>query len=168
MIIMAEDKEIEEQASTENETPSEIDQLNSKIAELTDQLLRSVAESQNIQKRAEKEKADISKYSISGFAKDVLLIRDNLQLALSNSAENAEAIIEGVKLTMAEMDKILARYGVKMIESLGTAFDPNLHQAMMEIETADKEPGIIVQVMQEGFMIHDRLLRPALVGVSKK
>ncbi|MDO4975068.1 MAG: nucleotide exchange factor GrpE, partial [Alphaproteobacteria bacterium] len=116
----------------------------------------------------EKEKADISKYSISGFAKDVLRIRDNLQLALFNSKEDTSAIIDGIKLTMSELDKILNNYGIKIIDSMGKPFDPHKHQAMIEIESKDQEPGIIVQVMQEGFMIHDRLLRPALVGVSKK
>lgn len=146
----------------------ENEELKLKVAELEDKLLRSVAESQNIQKRAEKEKADISKYSISGFAKDVLSIRDNLQLALQNCSEDSNAVIEGVKLTMAEMDKILNGHGIKIIESLDSEFNPHFHQAMIEIETKDKEPGIIVQVMQDGFMIHDRLLRPALVGISKK
>lgn len=147
---------------------NETEDLQTQIDDLKDKLLRAIAESQNIQKRAEKEKADISKYSISGFAKDVLRIRDNLQLALFNSKEDTSAIIDGIKLTMSELDKILNNYGIKIIESMGKPFDPHKHQAMIEIESKDQEPGIIVQVMQEGFMIHDRLLRPALVGVSKK
>ena len=138
------------------------------IDELKDQLLRAMAEVQNTKKRAEKEKADISKFSISGFAKDVLRIRDNLQLALQSNIKDAGAIVDGIKLTMSEMDNILGSYGIKIIESAGKPFDPNFHQAMIEIETEDSEPGIVVQVMQEGFMIYDRLLRPALVGVSKK
>lgn len=138
------------------------------IDELKDQLLRAMAEVQNTKKRAEKEKADISKFSISGFAKDVLRIRDNLQLALNSGTKDTGAIVEGIKLTMSEMDNILENYGIRIIDALGKEFDPNFHQAMIEIETTDKTPGIVVQVMQEGFMIHDRLLRPALVGVSKK
>ena len=138
------------------------------IEELKDQLLRAMAEVQNTKKRAEKEKADISKFSISGFAKDVLRIRDNLQLALKSDMKDAGAIVDGIKLTMSEMDNILGSYGIKIIESLGKPFDPNFHQAMVEVETEENEPGIVVQVMQEGFMIYDRLLRPALVGVSKK
>ena len=150
-----------------------IDELQAQVDELKNQLLRAIAETQNVQKRAEKEKADISKYSISGFAKDVLRIRDNLQLALNSGTINAnidnkDSIVEGIKLTMSEMDKVLGDYGVKIIEVLGKQFDPNFHQAMVEIEADDKEPGVVVQVMQEGFMIYDRLLRPALVGVSKK
>lgn len=138
------------------------------IDELKDQLLRAMAEVQNTKKRAEKEKADISKFSISGFAKDVLRIRDNLQLALNSDTKDTGAIVEGIKLTMSEMDNILENYGIRIIDALGKEFNPNFHQAMIEIETTDKAPGIVVQVMQEGFMIHDRLLRPALVGVSKK
>lgn len=161
---MADTEEIKNEEVTENET----EDLKTQIEDLKDKLLRAVAESQNIQKRAEKEKADISKYSISGFAKDVLRIRDNLQLALINSKEDSSVIIDGIKLTMSELDKILNNYGIQIIESLGKEFNPHIHQAMIEIESKDQEPGIIVQVMQEGFMIHDRLLRPALVGVSKK
>lgn len=169
---MEDTKEIKDSLKNEDSVEptieSETESLRLQLEELQDKLLRSIAESQNIQKRAEKEKADISKYSISGFAKDVLRIRDNLQLALDNSGENSSAIIEGVKLTMSELDKILNSYGIKIIESLGKPFDPNLHQAMIEIKSKDEDPGIVVQIMQEGFMIHDRLLRPALVGVSKK
>ena len=162
---MADTEEIKnEEVIEKNET----EDLQTKIDDLKDKLLRAIAESQNIQKRAEKEKADISKYSISGFAKDVLRIRDNLQLALFNSKEDTSAIIDGIKLTMSELDKILNNYGIKINDSMGKPFDPHKHQAMIEIESKDQEPGIIVQVMQEGFMIHDRLLRPALVGVSKK
>lgn len=168
---MTDIEEVEKNNSdNENEeiVENEIEVLKNQIDDLNDKLLRSIAESQNIQKRSEKEKSDISKYSVSSFAKDVLLIRDNLQLALNNCDESAESIVDGIKLTMEELDKILERYGVKMIESLDELFDPNFHQAMIEIESQDKDPGTIVQVMQEGFMIYDRLLRPALVGVSKK
>ena len=155
----------------DNEKSSEkvsVDELQSKIDELNEQLLRALAETQNVRKRAEKEKADVSKFSISAFAKDVLRIRDNLQLALNSSVENSGNIIEGIKLTMSEMDKILDCYGIKIIETLNKPFDPNFHQAMVEIEAEDKAPGIVVQVMQDGFTIYDRLLRPALVGVSKR
>lgn len=154
----------------EQEAASKVSETNAEptVEELKDQLLRAMAEVQNTKKRAEKEKADISKFSISGFAKDVLRIRDNLQLALKSNIQDTGAIVDGIKLTMSEMDNILGSYGIKIIDSMGKPFDPNFHQAMIEVETADREPGVIVQVMQEGFMIYDRLLRPALVGVSKK
>lgn len=167
---MSDKEEIKNEEVTEecNEEKDATEILQTQIEELKDKLLRVVAESQNIQKRAEKEKADISKYSISEFAKDILRVRDNLQLAIVNSNEEQSLIIDGVKLTMAELDKILNNYGITLIESLGKPFDPHRHQAMIEIESKDQEPGLVVQVMQEGFMIKDRLLRPALVGVSKK
>lgn len=161
MLFMADnEQDASQEASVSTAEPT--------IDELKDQLLRAMAEVQNTKKRAEKEKADISKFSISGFAKDVLRIRDNLQLALNSGTKDTGAIVEGIKLTMSEMDNILENYGIRIIDALGKEFDPNFHQAMIEIETTDKTPGIVVQVMQEGFMIHDRLLRPALVGVSKK
>lgn len=163
---MSDNEEIKSEAVVDEQL-SDVEKLQGQIDDLKDQLLRAVAESQNIQKRSEKEKTEIAKYSISGFAKDVLLIRDNLQLALNNSSADSNAIIDGVKLTMSELDKVLDRYGIKMVESLNKVFDPHIHQAMIEIES-DQEPGTVVQVMQEGFMIYDRLLRPALVGVSKK
>ena len=157
---------------SKQETSSKMDETETEaeptVEVLKDQLLRAMAEVQNTKKRAEKEKADISKFSISGFAKDVLRIRDNLQLALKSDVQDAGAIVEGIKLTMSEMDNILGSYGIKIIDSMGKPFDPNFHQAMVEIETEESEPGIVVQVMQEGFMIYDRLLRPALVGVSRK
>ncbi len=154
----------------EQEAASKVSETNTEptVEELKDQLLRAMAEVQNTKKRAEKEKADISKFSISGFAKDVLRIRDNLQLALKSNIQDTGAIVDGIKLTMSEMDNILGSYGIKIIDSMGKPFDPNFHQAMIEVETVDRKPGVIVQVMQEGFMIYDRLLRPALVGVSKK
>ena len=157
---------------SKQETSSKMDETETEaeptVEVLKDQLLRAMAEVQNTKKRAEKEKADISKFSISGFAKDVLRIRDNLQLALKSDVQDAGAIVEGIKLTMSEMDNILGSYGIKIIDSMGKPFDPNFHQAMIEVETEESEPGIVVQVMQEGFMIYDRLLRPALVGVSRK
>ena len=157
---------------SKQETSSKMDETETEaeptVEVLKDQLLRAMAEVQNTKKRAEKEKADIFKFSIAGFAKDVLRIRDNLQLALKSDVQDAGAIVEGIKLTMSEMDNILGSYGIKIIDSMGKPFDPNFHQAMVEIETEESEPGIVVQVMQEGFMIYDRLLRPALVGVSRK
>jgi molecular chaperone GrpE len=161
-------EEIEKNDSNDDIEELGLDALNERIADLEDKLLRAAAELQNIQKRAEKEKLETTKYSLSEFAKDVLVIRDNLQLALNNCNENTEVIIEGVRLTMAELDKILERHGMKIINSIGERFDPNFHQAILEVEDKDKEPGTIVQVMQEGFIIYDRLLRPALVSVSKK
>ena len=143
-----------------------IEEMNKLIVNLKDQLLRTIAELQNVKKRHEVEKANISNFSITAFAKDVLSIRDNLCLALANCKDNSDAIVEGIKMTLKHLDKILESYNIKIITSLNKHFDPNYHQAMSEA-VSDKEAGTIIQVMQEGFMIKDRLLRPALVVVAK-
>ena len=150
----------------ENICNFEIASLKSQIATLEDRLLRSVAESQNIRKIAEKEKADIYQYGATKFAKDILAIRDNLKLAISNATTEGP-VLEGVKLTMSVLDKTLSNNNIEIINALNTEFDPHFHQAVVEIEH-DGKTGIVVQVMQDGFMIGDRLLRPVLVGVSKK
>ena len=144
----------------------QIEELNKLIVNLKDQLLRTIAELQNVKKRHEIEKVNISNFSITAFAKDVLSIRDNLCLALANCKDNSDAIVEGIKMTLKHLDKVLDSYNIKIIVSLNKQFDPNYHQAMSEA-ISDKDPGTIIQVMQEGFMIKDRLLRPALVVVSK-
>lgn len=160
-----------DEKTTENSEPKEStissDDFEKTIADLKDKLLRSIAENQNLRKICEREKSDISKFGIAAFAKDILIVRDNLTLAISN-CEKDDPILEGVRLTLNELDRILGSHGIKIIEALGAVFDPNIHQAMIEIEDAEKEPGTVVQVMQEGFLINNRLLRPALVGVSKK
>jgi molecular chaperone GrpE len=137
------------------------------VVELKDKLLRAVAEIQNVQRRAEKERADAVKYGIAEFAKDILGIHDNLHRALESCGECSDSIADGIRLTILEMDRTLSRRGVVRIDSVGRKFDPHIHQALTEIEDPEVEPGTIVCVMQDGFMIHDRLLRPALVGVSR-
>lgn len=149
-----------------NEKDNKIEEMSKLIINLKDQLLRTIAELQNVKKRHEIEKTNISNFSITTFAKDVLSIRDNLCLALANCKDNSDAIVEGVKMTLKHLDKILDSYNIKIIASLNKQFDPNYHQAMSEA-VSDKDPGTIIQVMQEGFMIKDRLLRPALVVVAK-
>ncbi|MDR1609602.1 MAG: nucleotide exchange factor GrpE [Holosporales bacterium] len=143
--------------------------LAEKITSLEDKLLRAIAESQNIQRRADKERSDAMKYGISEFARDILSVRDNLLRAIEScQQEPSSPVVDGVKLTLAEMDKVLSRHNVTAFESSGKSFDPHLHQAISEVEDSDSPPGIIVKVLQDGFMLSDRLLRPALVCVSKK
>ncbi|MDR1333585.1 MAG: nucleotide exchange factor GrpE [Holosporales bacterium] len=158
----------ENEAADGDTVITENDELAEKVAALEDKLLRAIAESQNLQKRAEKERSDILKYGIAAFAKDVISIRDNLLRAIENCPPEESLIVDGIKLTLAEMDKILTRHCITMIESAGKIFDPHLHQAIAEVEDSDAAPGTITKVMQEGFMIEDRLLRPALVCVAKK
>ena len=137
-----------------------------KSDELKEQLLRLAAELQNLKRRSEKERIDASKFAISSFAKDILVVRDNLQLALKNCSATDNKIVEGVTLTLKHMDSILANHGITMINSVNAEFDPNLHQAVNEVDS-EKKSGTIVEVMQEGFTINGRLLRPALVSVAK-
>ena len=151
-----------------------IKKLNEEISGLKDQRLRAIAELENFRKRAEKDQSDALKYGISNFAKEIINIRDNIERAqssISEEAKNNEAIksvIEGIDLIAQSVVSTFEKIGIKKIESLNEKFDHNLHQAMMEIEYDDLEPGTIVQELIPGYTLHDRLLRPAMVGVSKK
>ncbi len=151
-----------------------IEKLNEEITDLKDQRLRAIAELENFRKRAEKDQSDALKYGISNFAKEIINIRDNIERAqssISEEAKNNEAIksvIEGIDLIAQSVVSTFEKIGIKKIDSLNKKFDHNLHQAMMEIENDDLEPGTIVQELIPGYTLHDRLLRPAMVGVSKK
>ena len=182
----------EEQENNDKETPEDklVDQLDSggnenseeevtplsvaeaEINDLRDKLLRAVAETENVRRRSEKEKADAANYSMTNFARDMLAIGDNLHRALESLPEGEELpdsvknLIEGVKMTDRELHNIFERHGIDKIDPKGEAFDHNHHQAMFEAETDDPN-GTIIQVMQIGYKIKNRLLRPAMVGVSK-
>ena len=151
-----------------------IEKLNEEITGLKDQRLRAIAELENFRKRAEKDHSDALKYGISNFAKEIINIRDNIERAqssISDEAKNNEAIksvIEGIDLIAQSVVSTFEKIGIKKIESINEKFDHNLHQAMMEIENDELEPGTIVQELIPGYTLHDRLLRPAMVGVSKK
>ena len=161
-----------EESSDANE--DDIQKLKEEIESLKDQRLRAVAELENFRKRAEKDQSDALKYGIANFAKEIINIGDNIERAKSSiseevrSNESIKSVVDGLDLiaqsTMATFEKI----GIKKIESINQKFDHNLHQAMMEIEKNDCEPGTIVQELIPGYTLHDRLLRPAMVGVSKK
>jgi molecular chaperone GrpE len=144
-------------------------------AQLKDQLLRALAEAENVRRRAQREREDAGKYAIANFARDVLQVSDNLHRALEAipqatlaSDEALKNLHEGVTATERQLDAALERQQVKRIWPMGEKFDANLHQAMFEVPTAEHQPGTVVQVMQAGYLIHDRLLRPALVGIAKQ
>ena len=174
--------EKEEQVSEEPKDQEEaeispedlIEKLNEEITDLKDQRLRAIAELENFRKRAEKDQSDALKYGISNFAKEIINIRDNIERAqssISDEAKNNEAIksvIEGIDLIAQSVVSTFEKIGIKKIDSLNEKFDHNLHQAMMEIENDELDPGTIVQELISGYTLHDRLLRPAMVGVSKK
>lgn len=142
--------------------------------EARDRALRALAELENYRRRADKERQDTAKYAVAAFARDVLPVVDNLRRGLDSvtaEARKAEPTLEslacGVELTERELLTAFERHGIVRIDPKGEAFDPNLHQAMMEVEDASVASGTVVLVMQAGYTLHDRLLRPALVGVAK-
>jgi molecular chaperone GrpE len=149
-------------------------ELEAELAEAKQSVLYAQAETQNVRRRAEKEAQDARAYAATGFARDVLSVADNLTRALAaipaelKEDEKFKGLVTGLEATGRELDSVFARNGISKIVSQGEALDPNRHQAMMEVPTADAEPGTVVQEIQAGYMIRDRLLRPALVGVAKK
>jgi molecular chaperone GrpE len=152
-----------------------VEALAKEAADARDRMLRTLAEMENLRKRTSREVADARTYSITGFARDVLEIADNLQRALdavpTEAREAADpglkALIEGVELTERSLLNALEKNGVKKFDPAGGKFDPNFQQAMFEVPDASVPSGTVVQVMQAGYMIGERVLRPALVGVSK-
>jgi molecular chaperone GrpE len=144
-------------------------------AEFKDKLLRTLADMENLRKRTEREVADARQYGITGFARDVLAVADNMHRALATvepaqrdaADPTVKAMIEGVELTERELMKALEKHGVRKFTPEGEKFDPNLHQAMYEVPNSEYPAGHVAQVIQSGYMIGERMLRPALVGVSK-
>lgn len=148
--------------------------LEAQVADLKDQLLRALAEAENTRRRAEREHQDILRYGVTNLARDILAVADNLQRALDSVPEGARAdnevvasLATGVELTAKEFMSALERHGVEKVEPLGELFDHNKHQAMFEVEDTEQPAGTIVELLQPGYMLHDRLLRPAMVGVAK-
>ena len=145
-----------------------ISELEAELAKAKDTQLRAAAEVENVRRRAAKEVEDANKYGVSTLAKDLLNVVENLQRALDDVAPESRPLFEGVELTQKELLSILERRGIKRIDPKpGEKFDHNFHQAMVQIEDPKFEPGAIIQVMQAGYIMHDRLLRPALVSVCK-
>lgn len=146
--------------------------LEEENAQLKDQLLRVKAEQENMRKRLQKDLEDGQKFALTKFAKDLLQVSDNLKRAIQAAPESTDeqmkTFILGVEMTEKELSNIFERFHIQAIHPENEKFDHNLHQAMFEIEDTEKEPGTIVQVLQSGYVLHERLLRPALVGVSKK
>ncbi|MBK20548.1 MAG: nucleotide exchange factor GrpE [Rhodospirillaceae bacterium] len=144
------------------------------IADLKDKLLRALADNENTIRRAKREREDTAKYAAANFARDMLTVADNLQRALDATPEalqdgddETKSFLEGIDLTSRELLSVLERHGIKRISPMGEKFDHDQHEALFEVPTSDTEPGTVVQVVEDGFMIHDRLLRAAKVGVSK-
>jgi molecular chaperone GrpE len=144
------------------------------VAELKDRLLRAMAETENVRRRAERDRADTAMYGIANFARDVLTVADNLRRAVSTVPEEARnddealaSLLEGVEITERELLAAFERHGIRPIDPMGEKFDHNWHQAVMQLDEPSSPPGTVVQVMQIGYAIRDRLLRPAMVAVAK-
>jgi len=144
-------------------------------AELKDKLLRALAEMENLRKRTERGVAEARSYGIAAFARDILTVADNMHRALQaldaelreKADASVKALLAGVELTERELLNVLEKHGVRRLDPLGQKFDPNLHQAMFEVPDANAPAGSVVQVMQAGYLIGERVLRPALVAVAK-
>ena len=150
---------------------AEIEALKAERDEIRDRFMRALADAENIRKRGERDRREAEQYGGSKLARDMLPVFDNLKRALDSAGDEqraaAKGLIEGVELTMRELINVLTRHGVTPVTpEIGDGFDPQLHQAMFEAPMPGTKAGDIIQVMTEGFMLHDRLLRPAQVGVS--
>jgi len=181
---MSEDEKLHEEAEeirkeTAEDAPElqehdRVAELENQLAEANNKALYAAAEIQNVRRRLETEKQQASAYAASQFAKDMLAIKDHLERALVavsdelRSDKLASQFLAGIEATAREIESAFARNGVSRIASIGEKLDPHRHQAMMEIPTDEAEPGTIVEEMQAGYMLKERLLRPALVGVAKK
>lgn len=151
-----------------------IEALEDALAEAQQAVLYAQAETQNVRRRLEKDAQDARAYAATGFARDMLSVMDNMQRALEaipvevKDEEKWKGLINGIEATSRELQSVFEKNGIKRVASVGLPLDPNQHQAMIEIPTDEHEPGTIVQEMQAGYVIKDRLLRPAFVGVAKK
>jgi molecular chaperone GrpE len=165
----------EENAANDDGAGREIEGLNTEVADLKDRLLRALAEVENVRRRSERERLDASQYAVTKFARDMLSVADNLKRALdayppearASASPQLKAVIEGVEATERHLQSTLERHGIKLIDTTGAKFDPNLHQAIAEVPAQGKPPGSIVNVVQTGYLIADRLLRPAMVTVAR-
>ncbi|WP_116237158.1 nucleotide exchange factor GrpE [Parasphingopyxis lamellibrachiae] len=148
--------------------------LEKELAAAKQDILYAKAEEQNTRRRLEQEKQNASTYAATGFSRDILSVADNLERALDaipqelRDDEKFKGLVAGLEATGRELETVFGKHGIAPIEAVGEELDPNRHQAMVEIPSVEAEPGVIVQQMQRGYMIKDRLLRPALVGVAKK
>jgi molecular chaperone GrpE len=149
-------------------------ELEKELEEVRQHVLYAQAETQNVRRRLEQEKASATQYAATAFARDMLSVKDNLERALAavpedlREDERMKGLIAGIEATGRELDSGFQRHGIVRIEAIGKPLDPHLHQAMIEVPSDEAEAGTIVQEMQSGYTIKDRLLRPALVGVAKK
>lgn len=172
MSEMKKDELAEDQALIGDEIlDDEVEALKAERDEMKDRFMRALADAENIRKRGERDRREAEQYGGTKLARDLLPVYDNLKRALDHATEEqkegAKALFDGVELTMKELISVLGKHGVvQVVPQIGDRFDPQMHQAMFEAPVPGTKAGDIIQVMTEGFMLHDRLLRPAQVGVS--
>lgn len=159
----------DQEAAAPTDTPEQQDH---EAALLKDQLLRALADLDNLQKRSVKEKEDIQKFAISAFARDILSVYDSLEKALETARnikkdEAQSPLAQGIEIVFSELNKILQRHKVEVIDPVGAQFDPMFHQAVSQVEVDGQTPGTVVSVLQKGYSLYGRLLRPAMVTVAK-
>ena len=165
-----EDSSLEEVISSKEKEETLLEE----ISKLKDEKLRSLAEMENLRKRSDRERVDLIKYGSIDLARDILSFSDNLSRAIEaipeseKKSESITNLIDGLKMVQKEFNSIIEKHGVKKIEALNKNFDHNFHQAMLEVEDSKADEGVVIQEIQTGYTMHDRLLRPSMVGVSKK
>jgi molecular chaperone GrpE len=165
---------LQKNADTADRGAEELARLREDLETAKQDVLYAKAETQNVRRRMEKDIADTRAYAATGFARDILSVSDNLSRALSaippemREDDKMKNLVAGIEATGREIEKVFAAHGITRIAAMGLALDPNQHQAMLEVPSADAEPGTVLQELQAGYMIKDRLLRPAMVAVSKK
>jgi molecular chaperone GrpE len=152
----------------------QIAELDKKLSETTDRMMRALADAENTRRRAERDRQDTAKFSVANFARDLLSVADNLRRALTalppearQNNEQLNTLLTGVEATERELLRVFESNSIKKIDPINQKFDPNLHEVIFEMPVADKLPGTVMQVVEPGYMIHERLLRPARVGVAK-
>lgn len=165
---------LKEQGDDQSALEDRIATLEAQLAEAKQDVLYARADTQNVRRRLEKDAQDARAYAATGFARDILSVSDNLARALQlipedlREDEKWKGLVVGLEATGRELDNVFSKHSITRIAAMGMPLDPNQHQAMIEIPSADAEPGTVVQELQAGYMIKDRLLRPALVAVAKK
>ena len=158
----------------ENDAAEELAALQEQLDAARQEMLYAQAETQNVRRRLEKDITDARAYAATGFARDILSVSDNLARALDavpaelRDDDRLKGLVAGIEATAREIDKVFGLHGISRIAAVGLPLDPNQHQAMLEVPSADVEPGTVIQELQAGYMIKDRLLRPAMVAVAKK
>lgn len=158
-----------EEMTLEEQLQDEVDKARSEAKAHQEQYLRTLAEMENLRKRTQREKEELSKFANENILREILPVIDNLERAVDHAeqAESSEGLLEGVQMTLTQFSQVLDRFGVKPVESLGEPFDPNLHQAMGQLETDEYPANSVAQQMQKGYQLNERLLRPAMVMVAK-